>query len=99
MSEVADFNPEMLTLARRSRELSQTQLAEMCTVSSTSVSRYEAGTLSVTDDNLSRIATALNYPVKFFCRKSTLVGAIGGAIFHRKQQGLPTRNYNHVGLA
>ena len=91
MTAVADFNPEMLVLARRSREMTQTQLAESSAVSPTSVSRYEAGTLSVTDDSLSRIAVSLNYPVNFFCRKRTLVGAMGGAVFHRKQQSLPTR--------
>ncbi len=91
MTAVADFNAEMLVLARRSREMTQTQLAESSAVSPTSISRYEAGTLSMTDDRLSRVATALNYPVNFFCRKRTLVGTIGGAIFHRKQQSLPTR--------
>ena len=91
MTSVEDFNPEMLVLARRSREMTQTQLAELSAVSPTSVSRYEAGTLAVTNDSLPRIAAALNYPVRFFCRKRTLVGAIGGAIFHRKQQSLPTR--------
>ena len=91
MTVVAEFNPEMLILARRSREMTQTQLAKLSKVSPTSVSRYEAGTLTVSDDNLSRIANVLKYPVNFFCRKPTLMGAAGGAIFHRKQQSLPTR--------
>ena len=91
MTAVADFNPEMLILARRSREMTQTQLAKLSAVSPTSVSRYEMGTLPVTDDSLSRIAAALNFPVNFFCRKATLVGTMGGSIFHRKQQSLPTR--------
>ena len=114
MTVVADFNPEMLILARRSREMTQTQLAELSAVSSASVSRYETGTLSATDDSLSRIAAVLKYPVSFFCRKPTLIGATGGAIFHRKQQSLPTRklypgpcprrgtpprNHHHVELA
>ena len=91
MNTVADFNPEMLALARRSREMTQTQLAELCAVSPTSVSRYETGTLSVTNDALSRIAAALDYPMKFFRRNPTLIGAMGGAVFHRKQQSLPAR--------
>ena len=96
MNSVADFNPEMLVLARKSREMTQTQLAELSKLSPASVSRYETGTLSVTDDNLSRIASVLNYPVNFFCRKPTLVGAMGGAIFHRKQQSLPTKKLYRV---
>ena len=88
---VAEFNPEMLALARRSRELTQQKLAELSGVPRTKVSRYEAGTLSVADDMLSRLAAALDYPVKFFRRKPTLIGASGGAIFHRKQQSLPVK--------
>ena len=91
MTKVVDFNPEMLILARHSREMTQTQLAELSAVSPTSVSRYETGTLAVTDDSLARIASALNYPASFFCQKRTLIGAMGGAIFHRKQQSLPAR--------
>ena len=91
MTAVADFNPEMLSLARRCRAISQAQLAELSAVSPASVSRYEMGTLPVTDTNLSRLAAALRYPPNFFCRKPTLIGAMGGAIFHRKQQSLPTK--------
>ena len=91
MNTVTDFNPEMLALARRSREMTQTQLAELSALTATSVSRYETGTLSVANDALSRIAAALGYPMKFFMRKPTLIGTMGGAVFHRKQQSLPAR--------
>ena len=91
MNAVADFNPEMLALARRTREMTQTRVAELSSLSPTSVSRYETGTLLVASDALARIANALDYPMKFFCRKPTLIGAVGGAVFHRKQQSLPVR--------
>ena len=91
MTTTSDFNPEMLVLARRSRELTQTELAEKSAVARTSVSRYEMGSLPVPDDTLFRLAVALDYPVKFFCRKATLIGAMGGAVFHRKQQSLPVK--------
>ena len=91
MTAVVYFNPEMLILARRTREMTQTQLGKLAAVSPTSISRYEMGTLSVPDDNLSRIASALNYPINFFCRNPTLIGTMGGAIYHRKQQSLPAR--------
>ena len=83
-----DFNPEMLVLARRSRGYTQTQLGKSAGVAGSSLSRYEAGTLPVPPENLSRLADALGYPEAFFGRHSTLVGATGGAIFHRKQQSL-----------
>ena len=91
MKAQAEFNPEMLTLARRSRELTQVQVAELSGLSPTSISRYEMGTLSVSESSLTRIAVALSCPVNFLCRKSVLIGVAGGAIFHRKQQSLPVR--------
>ncbi len=85
------FNPEMLRLARVSRNLTQSKLATLTKLSTASVSRYEAGTLAITNERLSSLAAALDYPVKFFCRKPILTGAAGGAIFHRKLQSLPVR--------
>ncbi len=91
MSEVESFNPEMLVLARRSRGLTQTQLASSAAVSPASISRYEMGALTMGPDILNRISAALDYPPNYFCRRPTLIGARGGAIFHRKQQSLPPR--------
>ena len=91
MTTTADFSPELLVLARRSREMTQTRLAKLSGLSPTSVSRYENGTLPVASGALFRIAAALDYPIKFFLRKPTLIGAAGGAVFHRKQQSLPVR--------
>ena len=82
------FNPEMLQLARQSRGYTQRQLANLADVAGSSLSRYEAGTLPVPPENLSRLAGALDYPEAFFTRKSTLLGVTGGAVFHRKQQSL-----------
>lgn len=86
-----DFNPEMLVLARRARGLTQARLAELAAVPPASLSRHEAGTLGVSADSLARLAAALDYPAGFFCRKPTLLGTGGGAVFHRKQQSLPTK--------
>ena len=83
-----EFNPEMLGLARRSRSYTQSQLAKWAGVAGSSLSRYEAGTLPVPPENLSKLADALGYPEVFFSRNSTLLGVTGGAVFHRKQQSL-----------
>lgn len=91
MSIVSDFNPEMLILARRSREMTQAQLSKSSEVSSVTISKYEQGTLNVLNDKLIRLADALQYPMTFFYRSSRLRGVAGGAAFHRKQQSLPTR--------
>ena len=91
MTEIESFNPEMLVLARRSREMTQTQLASTAAISAASISRYEMGALTMGADNLNRISAALGYPPNYFCRRPALIGARGGAIFHRKQQSLPPR--------
>ena len=91
MTQFSEFNPEMLVLGRRSRQLSQTQLAEMSGIARSAISRYEAGVLVMTDNVLDRVASVLDYPAGFFRRPSSLVGLQGGAIFHRKQQQLPVK--------
>ena len=85
------FNGEMLLVARRSRELTQSQLAKSTGISGKNLSKYENGLMSPSDDAASSLAVALDYPVGFFCRKPTLIGVMGGAVFHRKQTSLSTR--------
>ena len=90
------FNPEMLVLARRSRSLTQDELAYRAAVGRTSLARYEVGTLAVPDDVLSKLSHALDYPVAFFRRRPTLLGVGGDAVFHRKRQSLTTKALYHA---
>ena len=90
------FNPEMLVLARRSRSLTQDELAKRAAVTRPTLARYEIGSLAVSDDALNRLADALDYPVRFFCRNPQLIGVSGGAVFHRKRQSLPTKALYHA---
>ena len=100
MTVSADFNPEMLSLARNSRHLTKTQLAKRASVTLGTISKYESGTLPVNIASLTRLAEILDYPVTFFCRKPILIGAGGGSIFHRKQQRVPTKKlYEAYALA
>ena len=85
----SEFNPEMLTLARQSRDMTKARLAEQSRVSATVISRYESGTMRFTETVLSRIFGALDYPPTFFFRRPVLIGQVGGAMFHRKQNNLP----------
>ena len=91
LAHATEYNPEMLVLARRSRQLSQIQLAELSGVTRSAISRYEAGVQPVTENVIDRIASALDYPTSFFRRASPLIGLQGGAVFHRKQQQLPIK--------
>ena len=96
MTEISSFNPEMLSLARNTRRLTKTQLAKLAGVSLSAVSRYETGNLPISAERLAKIADVLDYPVKFFCRKASLIGFGGGSIFHRKQQSVPARKLHEV---
>ena len=90
------FNPEMLVLARRSRSLTQEELAQRAGVSRVLLTYYETGTRAVPDDALGRLADALDYPIRFFCRTPTLLGTGGDAVFHRKRQSLPMKALYHA---
>lgn len=89
-------NPQMITLARRSRGFTQTRLASLSGLSPATVSRYEAGTLSVSDDHLARISEVLDYPNRFFRRDAVLLGAGVGEMFHRKRQSLSVNKLHQM---
>ena len=90
------FNAEMLVIARRSRSMTQAELAKLAAVARPTLARYEIGSLPVSDDVLARLADSLDYPIRFFCRKPQLIGVSGGAVFHRKRQSLPTKALYHA---
>ena len=81
-------NPQMLTLARQSRGLSQTALAAITGVSQAIIAKYEAGVRDVTAEYLALISDALDYPAKFFHQTMGRSGS-GSEIFHRKRARIP----------
>ena len=96
MTSISEFNPEMLSLARKTRRLTKTELAKLVGVSMATMSRHEMGTLPINAERLSKLAGLLEYPVKFFCRKPILIGTGGGSLFHRKQQNVPAKKLYEV---
>lgn len=82
------FNPEMLTLARESRGLTQTDLARECGVAQSHISRYENGNLLLTQESIQRFARTLGYPEKFFEQSDQVFGLGTSFLFHRKRQTL-----------
>ena len=81
-------NPEMLTIARRSRKLTQRQLADKVGISQGAISKYEAGLIPVTEPDLGRIADALGYRLRFFFQEGTPEGPGISEFFHRKRQSV-----------
>ncbi|MGI8913007.1 MAG: ImmA/IrrE family metallo-endopeptidase [Chloroflexota bacterium] len=84
-------NPVMVTLARESRGLNQTQLATELGITQGRLSKIESGVLTIPEDLLNRISHMLGYPKHFFQRSGERVGVGVAELFHRKQQGVSTR--------
>lgn len=88
------INLDMIRLARESRGLNQSELARMLSVSQGKVSKIESGLLEASDDMLSNLSRALDYPEHFFAFDDAVYGAgISGisVLYHRKRQSLSNK--------
>ena len=62
------FTPSRLTLARRRRGLTKSELAAAAELTLRSVVHYESGTVVPPGDRVEQLAKVLRYPVAFFAR-------------------------------
>lgn len=81
-----DVNPQMVTLARQSRGLTQAQLADHVRASQGTISKIEAGVAPVSSEELERLAAALDYPPHFFTKHERIYGPGIDELYHRKRQ-------------
>lgn len=91
-----DVNPAMLSLARESRGMTQAELARTSNVSQGNISKYEGSVLRVSDEHLTSIAQALQYPVEFFLLTERTYGFGSSCTYHRRRQTMPVRDLNMV---
>ncbi len=89
-------NPEMLTLAREIRGMTQKELASRSGISQASISRYESELAMVSKIDLQRISEVLDFPVKFFLREGKVRGPDASALFHRKQRTISARDQKRI---
>src|SRR5206468_6163 len=80
-------NPEMLVLARESRGLTQTALAERIGVTQSKISKYELGSLDVSAGDLAKLSRVLDYPPEFFSLRDALFG-LSDFFYYRKKANL-----------
>jgi Zn-dependent peptidase ImmA (M78 family)/DNA-binding XRE family transcriptional regulator len=78
----------MVTVARESRGLSQSALAKQLSIAQGALSKIEGGIKSPSDELLTRMAQALDYPIEFFCSSEPVYGLGVGTLYHRKRQAL-----------
>jgi Zn-dependent peptidase ImmA (M78 family)/transcriptional regulator with XRE-family HTH domain len=79
-------NPSMIVLARESRGMTQSMLAESANVSQGHLSKMESGLWPVGDQVLDRLVEVLHYPPPFFYQKEVLYGPGVSEFYHRKRQ-------------
>lgn len=82
------FNAEMLTLARESRGLTQTALAQRLGVTQGEVSKIENGMREPDHAQVSRFSVALRYTEEFFYVGESIRGPGSGCIYNRRRQSL-----------
>jgi Zn-dependent peptidase ImmA (M78 family)/DNA-binding XRE family transcriptional regulator len=91
-----DLNPQLVILARQSRGLTQSELADKMKVGQGTVSKIEAGLGHPTQDELENLANVLHYPSHFFTQKRKVVGADISELYHRKHVVVSARTLNKV---
>ena len=96
MNRGTKTNPEMVELARRSRRLTQAQLAKQVGVGQGTISKYEVGMLLIPDTDLIKLSTVLDYPPEFFTQSVAVEGPSISESFHRKRQSLSVPILNQV---
>jgi Zn-dependent peptidase ImmA (M78 family)/transcriptional regulator with XRE-family HTH domain len=81
------INPEMLVVARESRGLTQTALAEKIGVTQSKVSKYEIGSLDVSASDMLKLSKCLDYPPEFFSLRELVYG-LADYFYYRKKAAL-----------
>lgn len=76
----------MITLARESRELSQTQLADKLKINQSFLSKIEAGLSTMTIELVDQLSHELGYPADFFYQSGEIYSL--GINYYRKTKGL-----------
>lgn len=90
------FERQMAILARQVRDLTQEGLAKTMGVAQSTVSKFEAGVLQPSDEELRKLADALELPIDFFTQRRRIPGPGLSELFHRKRQSLGAKKLHHI---
>lgn len=91
-----DFNREMLIVARESRSRTQTELASEASFSQAEISKFETGLKIPTEEQVSRLAARLLYPVSFFYLPESIRDFGSGCVYHRKRKSAPESSVKYL---
>ncbi|NQW23603.1 MAG: ImmA/IrrE family metallo-endopeptidase [SAR202 cluster bacterium] len=97
MEESTDhINREMLTVARESRGLTQTEFARAIGVTQGMASKIEVGLIRVSPMLLERISEVLHYPVSFFRNHDPVYGPGVSEFYHRSLKKVSKKLTNKI---
>src|SRR5262245_57039863 len=82
-------NPNMIILARESRSMTQSQLAQELGFRQGKVSKYESGLLQPSKEALDEWCRVLDYPQHFFFESGNIYPL--GIHFYRKAKSIPQK--------
>lgn len=87
---MAHYNPEMIKLARESREYTQSNFARICGLSQASLSKIEKGLRCPSDDDMKVMSEKLGYPLSFF-EKDIPVHSYWKEFYYRRTLNIPQK--------
>jgi Zn-dependent peptidase ImmA (M78 family)/transcriptional regulator with XRE-family HTH domain len=90
------IQPEMLTLARTARGLTQVELARQTGISQGLLSRAETGAVELDRERVEAVAAALGVPVRFLQRPPLVAEGMSACVFHRKRNALPVSKARQI---
>lgn len=90
------FNADILSVARGSRGLSQSELAARLKWSQGKASKVEHGMIELSEEEVCEVARVLNYPVDLFYQGDSIRGFGTCCLYHRKRTTTPTRTLNQL---
>src|SRR5882757_3487393 len=88
--------PRMLTLARESRGLTQSQLSKLTGIPQSVLSKAENNVSPLSPERLDKIAEVLEYPREVFDWTDEPLGLGPSGFYHRKQSGLGQMALNRI---
>jgi len=83
------FNPDMLQIARNAAGMSQTQLAKAIGVAQNTLSRWESGLRTPSEEEVNRLSIEFGRPLEFFYRVERPFAVDSAVLFHRKRARTP----------
>lgn len=90
------LNPDMLSLAREARGITQTELARRISKTASYVNKVENGFLQPSDQQTEAFSVALSYPVDFLTSHERVRGFDSPCLYHRKRKTLPVKQLSRV---